>query len=469
MSTKTVDTTSAENEAHAALTPQEEIHCHKARIFSHLAKGPVVRGWKDAVCDGAVYLGTGSFPMSYADRYFRVSSRDISYVTFSIVTAFKESGLDADGQEIERSQCLISPAQREASEFLIVTFSEDRDRVALLPHREYWPVKGEEAETKPPPEEISVSTLFEYSFGITLLPAHIEEVKRSASIPMHPSTAPFQIGMDGRIPRAGTPKAIMPQALKQERAEPDQSIPASPQQEEEALRNIHCGLANFSLRMSADFLLYQPLMRDFRILVSKCKKFPDGLEVVINHKIGTLAFPKIGSTLEKRNEFAFQMEHADYLFAYTLENKKNFAMFVPQKFLAIDWSTNTMELSEVLDRLNQKHKDKRFRFEMGKQRWVHEVWKLICQHPPDEHPTPAEKMQEFYTKALPWPEIEAQNAVQNESTPQKARRDKGQHFSEHDSGTGDGDTVKSSDVSLLAAHYLEKASLDHGYAGDDAS
>ena len=73
-----MEATSTETEALGFLTTVEEIHCHKARIFSLLATRPVIRAWKDAICDGAVYLGQVHLPKSYADRYFGVSSNDIS-------------------------------------------------------------------------------------------------------------------------------------------------------------------------------------------------------------------------------------------------------------------------------------------------------------------------------------------------------------------------------------------------------
>lgn len=463
--------TNAETEAHGTLTPEEEIHCHKARIFSVLAQLPVVQAWKDAICDGAVYLGKGSFPTSYADRYFQTSRKDIFYVTFSIVTAFKEIEFDAEGQEIERSQCHISPGQREASEFLIVTFSNKPDIIALLPHRVYWEVEGEEnaGKEKALLDEIPAAILDAYSLSISLLPAHIQEIKRSPIVPMHGSTTPFQIGFDGRVPKAGTPEAIMPQESGQQMAESDQSMLVSPQQEEAALRIIHDRIPKFKPAMSVDFLNYQPKLRDFRILVPAGGKIATGFEAVINHKVGAFTFPKIGSSLEQRNEFASHMAYADYLFIHTLEAKKNLAMFVPRKFVAMDWSTSTSEISQVLYDLNHRQNYKRFGFEMDKGgRWVHDVWNIMNDHPP-VFPTPAEKKQEIWKKALPWPEIEAKLALLKDLTPQKARRDKGQAISLNDSGTGDGGAVNRSDVSVLATHYLEKASSDHKGAGDDAT
>ena len=106
-----MDETSTGSEAHGTLSTVEEIHCHKARIFGLLAKAPVVRAWQDAICDGAVFLGKKTLPNSYADRYFHVfKNEDIRFVTFSIVTAFKETILDAQGQVIERTQCHVSVA-----------------------------------------------------------------------------------------------------------------------------------------------------------------------------------------------------------------------------------------------------------------------------------------------------------------------------------------------------------------------
>ncbi len=439
-----------------ALTTEEEIHCHKARIFSVLTRAPVVRGWKNAICDGAVYLGTGSFPKSYADRYLRTSSKDISYVTFSIVTAFKEVAFDAEGREFERSQCHISPAQREASEFLIVTFADDHDRIALLPHRLYWPVDEDEntKEDESANDEIPASTLFEYSFSIKLLLANIDEVKRSALNPMHPTTTPFLIGLDRRIPRADTPKAIMAQASGPQMTASGQSIQSSEELEQETLRTFQSACPKWSPAMSIDFLDYQPLMRDFKIVISSSKNFPKGLEAVISHSAGCLNLPK-------ENDDNHHLKYADYLFSHSITMHPNDAVFLPRRLLPDAWFTTPDVHESRRLKLRDSVSKEEFIFEMDKAgRWVEEIWDIICNYPPDEHPTPAEEKQEIWKKAFPWPEIEAQIAIQKESLPHKARKDKGQSF-EHGFGMGD------SDVSLLVTHYSKKVSLDHDEAGED--
>ena len=288
-----MEATDAEIEVHSTLTTEEQIHCHKARIFSILIDSPVVRGWKDAICDGALYLGGNVLPKSYADRYFQTWRENIFYVTFSIVTAFRETIIDAEGRESKHLQCQISPAQCEASEFLIVTFAYDHETVALLPHRLYWPVNedGSTGIDEAPPAEISASDLSEYCFSISFLCANIQEVIRTTIKPMYPTTTPFQIGLDGRIPKASTPEAIMPPpSSEQQLTDSDPSIYASPEREETALRTIRKEFINYSASMKIDFLLYQPLLRDFKIIVSSGEEFLNGLEVVINHSVGRLRY-----------------------------------------------------------------------------------------------------------------------------------------------------------------------------------
>ena len=465
-----MDTTSTGPEAHATLTPEEEIHCHKARIFSVLTKAPVVRAWKSAICDGAVYLGKGSFPISYADRYFQTSSEDIAHVTFSIVTAFKETGIDVEGQEIERSQCHISPAQREASEFLIVTFSDDYDRIALLPHKLYWPVEGDESTDRDEalPDEISAATLSAYSFPINFLLANINEVKRITVHPMHPTTTPFQIGLDGKIPRAGKPVAIMPQKLGPHMTASDLSIHTSAKQEEIALRNMHDKFSRWGQSMKIDFLDYQPLLRDFKIVIPSGEKFPNGLEAVISHSVGHLSQANY-------DDDDHHLRYADYLLSYSITVRPNCA-FVPRRLIPETWfvaprphESMPTELYKSGCRISHKE----FVFDMDNAgRWVREVLKIVSKYPPGEHPTPAEKKQEIWKKALPWPEMEAQIALQQRSTPEKSQGENGQVASRNDSGTGgagEKDASKSSDVSLLVAHYLEKVSLSHDEPGDDAT
>ena len=441
-----MEETSTGSEAHDTLSTAEEIHCHKARIFSLLAKAPVVRAWKDAVCDGAVYLGKASLPQSYADRYFQVfKNQDIRFVTFSIVTAFKETGFDAQGQVIERTQCHISLAQCEASEFLIVTFSDDHNTIAVLPRRAYWPITGNDDALG---DEISASTLSDYSYSIGLLLAYINDIKRITVEPMYPTTTPFQISLDGEIPRADYPVAIGPQQRRE-------------WLKESALRAIHSQFPKMTIPMNIDFLHYQPLLRDFRIIIPSGEPFPDGIEAVINHNYGRLDVP--GDENDSHH-----LRYADYLLTHGIMRDPDYAYFVPRRLIFDDWflAPNPAESMPTELRDNVDIKDLVFLMDQEGD-WVRNIWSIICKYPPGEHPTPAEEKQEIWKKAFPWPEIGAQVTPQKTLTPQKSQEDKKKFPSKHDSGTGDDRAVKPSDVSLLAAHYLEKASLGDIEAGTD--
>ena len=465
-----MEETSTASEAHGTLSTFEEVHCHKARIFSLLAKAPVVRAWKNALCDGAVYLGKASLPESYADRYFQVfKNQDIRFVTFSIVTAFKETGLDAKGEMIEGSQCHVSLAQREASEFLIVTFFNDYDTIAVLPRNAYWPIEGNEntGNDNALLDEVPGSTLSEHSYSISLLLAYIEDIKRITVNPMHPTTTPFQISLNGRIPRADYPKAIGPEGRKE-------SL------KESALRTIHSQFAKMTHPIKIDFLPYQPLLRDFRIIIPSCIRFADGLEAIINYTYGPL-----DSAPDEDN--SYHVTYADYLLTHGITRDPDCAYFVPCRLIPEDWFlTGNPEVDmpkELLD--DQQTKD--YVFDMDDEgMWVQDIWDIICRYPPVEHPTPAEQKQEIWKKAFPWPEIGAQATPKKALTPQKSQEAEKGLRSKHDSGVGDDRAVKPSDVSLLAAHYgmddravkpsdvsllaahyLEKASLGDIEAGKD--
>lgn len=443
------------SEAYATLTTDEEIHCHKARIFSVLTKAPtVVRAWKNTTCDGAVYLGRRSLPASYADRYFAISHEDISFVTFSIVTAFQEMALDDEGRSIERSQCHISTAQREASEFLIVTFSNDHDLIALLPRRLYYPEETSFSTSNDGalPDEIPASTLSEYSYSINFLLAYIDEIRRITARPMLPTTCPFQISLDGRIPRAGCPTAIMPQELEEQSGEMRKEI---------ALRTIHKMLPECH-PMEIDFLDYQPLLRDFKIVISSCHIFPDGLEAVISHSVGR------SDTSEKADD-SHHLRYADYLLTHGI-TAGDYAFFVPRRLIPEDWFVDPHPGQSMPAELHDSVSVKDFIFEMDDTGiWAKDIWRIISNYPPGEHPTPAEQKQEIWKKAFPWPEIEAQVALQEASTPEKARIYNEQRSLEHASGSGGDGVVKPSDVSLLVAHYKEKLSLDEDQPENDAA
>lgn len=466
-----MEATSAQAEAYASLTREEEIYCHKARIFNLLANRPVVRAWKDAICDGALYLGSGPFEKSYADRYFQTSSHDISYVTFSIVTAFAEVVYDSEGQEIKRSQCHISPAQREASEFLIVTSSTDHNTVALLPHRLYWQMEGHSSTglKDAVPDLIPASTIDDYSFSITLLLANIDEVKRITKFPMHPTTTTSQIGLDGLIPTAGIPDAIMPRVSRTQMAdsdESDSSVHGDEDKEEEALRLMHRQIPKWVPAMKIDFLDYQPLLRDFKIVISSGNKFPDGLEAVISHYVGR-------STAAKNRENSSYLRYADYHLTHGITDP-DVALFVPRRLLSesyFDESHGSKTVPMELYDCGRPIDKKKFMFDMDSAgRWVKEVWRIIGDYPPNDKPTPAEKKQAIWKKAFPWPESKSQVPLPENWKLHKAERmqgDKPEAYSKHDSGTGDDGTVKSSDVSLLVDHYVKKALLDQDKAGDD--
>ena len=450
------------------LTREGEIQCHKARIFSVLAKAPVVRAWTGATCDGAVFLGDTPLPTSYADRYFRISKKDISYVPFSIAIAFDVTVPDDNGQEIPRYQWNMSLAQIKASEFLIVTFPGNHDRIALLPHRLYRPIEEAEkveedgsAERKDVSyllDEISRSIWQEYSFSITLLLANIEEIRRITANPMHPTTTPFQIGLDGIIPKADFPKAIMPQGPGQ----------INELHAERKLRTIHRQFPWRTPEMTIDFLEYQPLMRDFKLVISRCEPFPSGLEAVINYGYGHSRFPN--------DDDVNHLRYADYLLTQGIRLSPQYlcsdrAFFIPRQLIPeawFKWRPPHEHMPKDLFKSGWSVSNEEFMFDMdGAGRWCHDIWRIIIKYPPGRSPTPAEKRQDLMRKAFPWPEIEAQVALQKDLTPQKVRKENEQPPLKRDSGTGGKDAVKPSDVSLLAAHYMARSSLDDNEAEED--
>lgn len=451
-----MEETSSGSEAHGTLSTVEEIHCHKARIFSLLSKAPVLRAWTHAVCDGAVYLGKSSLPESYADRYFQVfKNQDIRFVTFSIVTAFKETILEDDGQVTERTQCHISPAQREASEFLIVTFSNNYEIVAVLPRHVYWPDEANQGtdNVEALSNVLSGSTISGYSYSIRLLLAHIEDIKRITVHPMHPTTTPFQLSLDGRIPRADYPRAIGPQPLLQDRME---------LLKESALRTIHSHFSMMDLPMKIDFLHYQPLLRDFRIIIPSGETFPDGLEAVINHTWGRL---DIAGSEDDR----YHLRYADYFLTHGITQDPDITYFVPRRLIAEDWFDGPNRGIDMPTELLNNIDIKDFVFEMDEAAtWVENIWMIICKYPPGDHLTRAEEKQEVWKEAFPWPELEAQVTPQKASTPQKSQVVQKEVYSKHDSGTGFTGPVKPNVVDLIAAHYLEAASLGDKEAGKDS-
>ena len=450
----------------APYTQEQEIQCHKARIFSVLAKAPVVRAWRGADCDGAVFLGDTPLPTSYADRYFRISNQDISYVTFSIATAFDTTVLDDNGQEIPGYKWNMPLAQYKASEFLIVTFPSHHDRIALLPHRLYRPDEEvEEVEEDDSTDRRNVSCLLdetsrsiwqEYSFSITLLIANIEEIRRITANPMHPTTTPFQIGLDGIIPKADFPKAIMPQGPEQ----------IDGLHAERKLRTIHRQFPQWYPQMTIDFLEYQPLLRDFKLVIAPCGQFPSGLEAIINYGYGHSGFPD--------DDDIDDLRHADYILTHGIRLSPEYlcfdrAFFIPRQLIPENWflwrrheyiPKNLFEPGYCLS-------NEEFMFDMdGAGRWCHDIWRIISKYPPDRNPD-AKMMQDFIKKAFPWPEIEAQVALQKDLTPQNVHKENAQPPLKRDSGTAGQNAVKPSDVSLLAAHYMAKDSPNDDNAEED--
>ena len=400
--------------------------------------------------------------MSYADRYFRIPNTDISYVTFSIVTAFNVKELNDVGQEIERHRWNMSLGQCKASEFVIVTFPSELDRIALLPRRVYRPVEEDEGtdirDTILLPEGTGHSIWEEYSFSITLLIAAIDEVRRITANPMHPTTTPFQIGLDGIIPKADFPKDIMP--LGSERINELHA--------ERKMRTIHKQFPRWYPKMAVEFLDYQPLMRDFKFVISPCGNFPNGLEAVISYGYGHSKFPD-----DKHKD---HLRCADYVLTHGIMLSPQVlcsdrAFFIPRRLIPEEWFTTRHPNEYMPKKLfdsGRRVSDREFVFNMdGAGRWSHEIWKIMSKYPPDESPTPAEKRQEMWKKAFPWPEVKAQVGLAEVPTPQKVHKENEQPALKRDSGTGGKDTEKPSDVSLLATHYMAQASLDGDEAQED--
>ena len=475
-----MEMTNLGSEAHDILTDEEKMECHKARIFSVLIKAPVVRAWRNAICDGAVFLTNDSFPNSYADRYFQTSRYDISYVAFSIVTVFKEMIVNDEGRQIPHARCPTTTPQREASEFLIVTFSDKHDRLAILPHRLYWPLKEDGSDT------LSASTIYDYSFPANCLLANIEEIRRMSARPMHPTTTPFRFGLDGNIPKADFPDAIMPPESEEH---PESLI-------EEALRTFHRNFS-FHKKMKIDFLYYQPLLGDFKIVFSNIESsdnVPSDFEAVIGFHLGKYKNPDYTGSSD-------YLRDADYIlsngFLRSPEFEPDHVFFIPRRLIVESWfltprpgnrMPTDMELYDFdrpIDRLE-------FLFGLDDAGvWVKHIWNIINKYPPTERPTTAEKKQEKWRKAVPWSGLEVQTSPQEDTTLQSAQGETGQASSKRDSGTGQapskrglgtgqasskrdsgtGETsaVKPDDVSLLAAHYMKKISGKENIAEEDTA
>lgn len=438
-----METSIAESGADSTLTLEEKIQCHKARIFGILTKAPVVRAWKDATCDGAVYCGNRRLPSSYADRYFQVSRGDISYVTFSIVTLFRTG--------IPRNEGDILPAQCENSEFLILTFYDDHNKVAVLPHGLYWP--GDSAKGKDLVIDISDPELDSRCVPIACLLAHIGVIRTMTMNPMQPTTTLIQFALEGRIPKAGTPEAIMSDSME----------------EEGALRAIHKIFHEQSPHMKVDFLDYQPLLRDFKLVISPCDEFRQGLEPVISHI--TRASDPSTQTIPNSED----LRNADYILTQA-KSLQNYVFFIPRRLIHEDWFIDPRpheSMPQFLYDSDRKLKTKEFILNTDYPGiFANGVWEIIRKYPPSLGPdptttTPAQEKQEIWRKALPWPI--AQPALNKGSTLQKDRGDKEDPDSRNDSGTGDDDAVKPSDTSLLVTHYSKKLSLDDEKGEDDAT
>lgn len=429
----------AECGAQDTLTPEEKIQCHKARVFGILAKAPVVRAWKGAICDGAVYCGSRRLPSSYADRYFQVSREDIFYVTFSIVTLFRNAG-------VPRTEGDILPVQCENSEFLILTFYDDDTKFAVLPHGLYWP--GDSAKGKDLVIDISDAELDSRCVSIDCLLSQIGVIRTMTMKPMQPTTTPNQFALDGRIPKAGTPEAIMSDSME----------------EEGQLRAIHKIFLGWSRNMKVDFLDYQPLLRDFKLVITPCDQFEQGLEPVISH------ITRVSDPSTQTNHSSEDLRNADYILTRD-KSIPNFFSFIPRRLIHEDWFIDPYpqeSIPQFLYNSGRQLKTKDFMLNMGNpEPFAYRVWDIIRKYPPSPGPdlTPAQEKQEIWKKALPWPI--SQPALIKGSTPQSARGEKEEPVSRNDSGTGEDDAVKPSDTSLLVTHYSKKLSLDDDEKGED--
>ena len=418
-----METSIAESGADSTLTTEEKIQCHKARIFGILTKAPVVRAWKDAICDGAVYCGNCPLPSSYADRYFQVSREDISYVTFSIVTVFRKAGIPRDEGD-------LLPAQCETSEFLIITFYDDDSKVVVLPHGLYWP--GDSAKGKDLVINTSDEEMDSRCIAIESLLAHIEVIRSMTVNPMQPTTALIEFALEGRVPKAGTPEAIMSDSME----------------EEGALRAIHKIFHEESPHMEVDFLDYQPLLRDFKLVIFPCDVFRQGLEPVISYitRVSDPSTQTIHNSEDLRN--------ADYILTQH-QKLANYVFFVPRRLIPEDWFVDPRSheaMPPVYYDSGRELRSKEFILDMGHPRnFANRVWDIICKYPPSPgpDPTPAQEKQEIWKTALPWPKEEP--------------------VSPNDSRTGDDGAVKPSDTSLLVTHYSKKLSLDDENSEDDTT
>ena len=351
------------------------------------------------------------------------------------------------------SQGHPSEAQLEASEFLIVTYFDDLDRVALLPRKLYWPLAKDESCEDILILDISAMSMNDYCFHIDCLLANIQVLGGMSRHPADPTTVPFQVALDGHIPEASTPKTIMPQA-----SEP----------EEEGLRAIHRRFLQFSDNMKVDFLDYQPLLRDFKFVVSPCDEFPDGLEPVISHILrdSDPLRQTIHSSDDPQEDRIVRDSDAlsDYLLRQRPRESHRSYYFVPRRILPQDWFPNPhaeKELPKDLYDSGRRIKPKEFFLDTDPaDEFVERVWELIRKYPPSP-PTPAQEKQKIWKREVPWLETAAEAERKRKEAPKPEEN--------RVPGTGDDSAEKPSDSSMLLSHYTKNLGLEDENREHDAT
>lgn len=308
---------------------------------------------------------------------------------------------------------------------------------------------------------MSDSMLSEYSFPIAILKAQMHEVRRITANPMCPTSTPFQLAFDGIVPNADFPVAIKP---------PESKDGFQELYEESMLRTIHRKFSVQSRFLTVDFLNYQSLLRDFKIIISAGKQFPDGLEAVIGYGYGD--FSKSHNVKNGRRHLIY----TDYLLMQGVRVYPEQA-FIPRRLIHEDWFDEPRRPESDSIKLRDPDSGRSIRYQQflfhidDAGQWVQQISRIIHKYPPVEHPTPAEAKQELWKKAFAWPEdvakAQAQATPEKSSAPREARWDDDLR-SQYDSGTGGDGTMEHDDVSLIATHYEKRASWKYSETEEDA-
>ncbi|KAL8964879.1 MAG: hypothetical protein Q9183_004162 [Haloplaca sp. 2 TL-2023] len=352
--------------AHGYDVKKEARIINRTRFLSWLRPAPVVQGWPDAACDGAIYCGNLVLAADYAGRYVNIDKNDASFIPFATASMQSMTMANAQSRLIARFEMEIPEDQQRHAQFFLIICSRDPYHALIVPkvllafnqgtkwvHEELWQMGV--LVTSPPGLSRWRVRMDQLALAINRIRLYVVNRHYSGDV----------AEQDACMPHWEDVLTV-----------PD-SILASPNSPEAAgLTFLYQALVRSGLDISIDFLHYVPIVQGWKLQIQS------RATCTIQHKFDK--FIEEEETLKHENCFldpamvtrpVSHLKYSEFLLTQTTNQQPNIAYFIPSQIIPQSWMGGSQTLKVPLATVRA------FRMELDDEdRWTRRFYDIVCEY-----------------------------------------------------------------------------------------